>query len=411
MALAEHRARALRLDEQDLLGPFRSQFVIADDTLIYLDGNSLGRLPLATADRLESLVREQWGTGLVRSWEQWIDLPRRAGDLLGEAVLGASPGQVVVSDSTTVNLYKLAAAVLQASRRRAVIIDDENFTSDHYVIEGLCEARGRELRRVPAADIATVVDEDVALVVASHVAFRTGHLLDADTTTSAVHDRGARILWDLSHSAGVVPISLDAWGVDLAVGCTYKHLNGGPGAPAFIYVSTRAQKELSPSVRGWFGHKNRFAMGTAFEPAGDASAWLVGTPPILSLAAAEEGIRLTASAGVDALRRKSLALTGLLIEAADDVLAELGFEILTPREPGGRGSHVSLRHRQAWQVCQALIAEANVVPDFREPDIVRLGVAPLYNRHVEMVDAVERIRRLVTGGQHEKMPAERRAVT
>lgn len=411
MTLADLRQRGVKLDASDALASFRDRFVIDDPGLIYLDGNSLGRLPRATVDRLDHLVREEWGRGLVRNWEDWIDMPQRVGDLLGTALLGAGAGEVVVSDSTTVNLYKLAAAALQATDRSTVLIDDENFTSDHYVVEGLCASTGRRLRRVPAAEIADAVDENVALVVCSHVAFRTGHLVDAATVTKVAHERGARVLWDLSHSAGVVPVALNDWGADVAVGCTYKHLNGGPGAPAFLFVSRAAQQELSPVVRGWFGQRDRFSMAAAFEPADDASAWLVGTPPILSLAAAEEGVRLTVEAGIDRIRAKSTALTGLLIEAADLALCPLGFDTVTPRSPAARGSHVSLRHPLAWQVCQALIAHEGVVPDFREPDIVRLGVAPLYNGYLEMVEAVERIHRVVSTGLHETMPTARRRVT
>ena len=411
MNFADHRARAENLDESDPLGAFRDRFVVQDEDLIYLDGNSLGRLPKATVERLDRLVNVEWAGGLVRSWDEWIDMPQRAGDLLATSLLGAAPGEVVVSDSTTVNLYKLAAAALEATPRGTVLIDDENFTSDHYVIDGLCATSGRRLKRIPAAAIAEDIDDDVALVVCSHVAFRTGDLVDAAALTQAAHAHGARVLWDLSHSVGVVPIALGEWGADLAVGCTYKHLNGGPGAPAFLYVSKRAQCELSPVVRGWFGQRDRFTMTSAFDPAEGANAWLVGTPPILSLAAAEEGIRLAAEAGITAIREKSIALTRTLIESADAALSDLGFEVVTPREPALRGSHVSLRHVQAWQVCQALIAHERVIPDFREPDIVRLGVAPLYNRYVEMVDAVERIHRVVVTGLHESMPAERRSVT
>lgn len=411
MTLSDLRVEAQALDDCDPLAEFRDRFAIADDGLIYLDGNSLGRMPRSTVDRVEVVLREEWGRGLVRSWDHWIDLPQRVGDLLATTVLGAQPGEVVVSDSTTVNLYKLAASALEASDRRVVLIDDENFTSDHYVMQGLCGRLGRELRRVPVAEMAAAIDDHVALVVVSHVAFRTGHLVDAAALTRAAHDRGARIIWDLSHSAGVVPIRLGEWGIDLAVGCTYKHLNGGPGAPAFLYISRAAQRELSPVVQGWFGHRNRFGMGAEFEPADSTAAWLVGTTPILSLAAAEEGIRLVAEAGVDAIREKSTRLTETLIAAADRELDGLGFEIVTPRVPDQRGAHVSLRHPKAWEVCQALIARENVVPDFREPDVVRLGVSPLYSRYIEMVDAVERIRRIVTSGTHETMPSERRAVT
>ena len=411
MNFADHRARAEELDQNDPLGPFRDRFVVQDDGLIYLDGNSLGRLPRATVERLERVVRVEWGGGLVRSWEEWIDMPQRAGDLLAGSLLGALPGEVVVADSTTVNLYKLAAAALEATPRRTVLIDDENFTSDHYVIDGLCATTGHRLQRIPAVEIPGAIDDDVALVVCSHVAFRTGDLVDAAVLTQAAHRRGARVLWDLSHSVGVVPIALDDWGADLAVGCTYKHLNGGPGAPAFLYVSERAQRELSPVVRGWFGQRDRFTMTNTFAPAEGASAWLVGTPPLLSLAAAEEGIRLTAEAGIHAIRAKSVALTQTVIELCDAALSDLGFAVVTPREPALRGSHVALRHAQAWQVCQALITHESVIPDFREPDIVRLGVAPLYNRYVEMVDAVERMHRVVATGIHETMPPERRSVT
>ncbi|MFP5328500.1 MAG: kynureninase [Acidimicrobiia bacterium] len=411
LSLGALRREAEVLDRDDPLARFRDRFVFDDDSLIYLDGNSLGRLPKATVGRLDEIARVEWGSGLVRSWEHWVDIPRRAGDLLAQEILGARPGEVVLSDSTTVNLYKLAATALRHSERTTVIVDDENFTSDHYVMQGLCESLGRRLLRLPAADVVTAVDDDVALVVLSHVAFRTGHLLDGAAVTAAVRERGAQIIWDLSHSAGVVPIDLNGWAADLAVGCTYKHLNGGPGAPAFLYVSEQAQMNLKPVVQGWFGQRDRFAMRDDFEPAADASAWLVGTPPILSMAAAEEGIRVTAEAGVEAIRAKSTSLTTLLIDAADEALAADGFCLATPRDPLGRGSHVALRHPQAWQVCQALIANEGVVPDFREPDIVRLGVSPLANTHAEMVEAAARMQRVMRTGSHLEMPTERRAVT
>lgn len=411
LSLQALRRTAEKLDHDDPLRGFRDRFVTDDDPLIYLDGNSLGRLPKATLGRLDEIARVEWGRGLVRSWEQWVDIPRRAGDVLAESVLGARSGEVVLSDSTTVNLFKLAASALRHSKRTTVIVDDENFTSDHYVMQGLCESLGRRLRRIPAKEVVASLDDDVALVVLSQVAFRTGHLLDGAAVTAAVRERGAQLIWDLSHSAGVVPIALNDWGADLAVGCTYKHLNGGPGAPAFLYVSEQAQRNLEPVVQGWFGQRDRFAMRQDFEPAHDASAWLVGTPPILSMAAAEEGIRLTAEAGVEAIRAKSTSLTSLLIDAADEALAGEGFCLATPRDPSDRGSHLAFRHPQAWQVCQALIATEGVIPDFREPDIVRFGVSPLANNHAEMVAAVERMQRVTRSGSHLDMPTERRAVT
>ena len=374
---------------------------------IYLDGNSLGRLPLATASRLAALV-EEWGDRLVTGWPDWIELPVGVGDLLAEAALGARPGEVLVCDSTTVNLYKLVHAALEARPgRRAILADPDDFPTDRYVLEGIAAARGLELRWQAEPEF----DDDVALVVLSHVSYRSGALADAAAITAAAHAAGALALWDLSHSAGAVPVELAAWGVDLAVGCTYKYLNAGPGSPAYLYVRRDLQDELRSPIQGWFGQRDQFRMGPRYEPAEGIERFLAGTPSILGLVAVEAGAELLAEAGIERVRAKSTALTELLVELHDERLAPLGFELGTPRDPARRGSHVSLRHPDAWRITQALIERARVVPDFRGPDSVRLGVPPLYTRFVDVWDAVDRLAALVLANEHEEYDAALGRVT
>jgi kynureninase len=404
--MALTRADAETLDARDRLAGFRQRFVIDDPRRIYLDGNSLGRLPLATRDRLHALV-DEWGSRLVSGWPDWIDAPARVGDLLAEAVLGARPGEVIVSDSTTVNLYKLCCAALDAYGLRTLVTDRENFPTDRYVLEGLAARRGLELRLVDSpADL-----QPDALHVLSHVAYRSGALEDLAALTARARELGSKIVWDLSHSAGAVEIGLRAAGVELAVGCTYKYLNAGPGAPAFLYVAEEEQARLRSPIWGWFGQADQFAMERPYSPADGVGRFLAGTPPILDLAAVEEGVRLTAEAGVARLREKSVALTELLVALHDERLAELGFSVGSPRDPSARGSHVSLRHAEAWPICRALIERAAVVPDFRGPDSVRLGVAPLYTRFVDVWDAVDRLHGLVERGEQRSFDAAPARVT
>jgi kynureninase len=411
------RERAAALDAADPLAPLREAFVRADPDLIYLDGNSLGRLPHASADRIAQVVREEWGSGLIRSWSDWITLPGRVGDLIGSVLLGAAAGQTVVSDSTTVNLYKLAVAALDARPDRTVIVtDDDNFPTDRYVLEGLAAQRGRELRVVhtdidEGLDLGVLrdaVDGDTALVCLSHVAYRSGALLDMAAVNEIVHGAGALVLWDLCHSAGSVPVRLDATGTDLAVGCTYKYLNGGPGAPAFLYVREELQARLRQPIWGWFGQRDQFAMGPAYEPAPGIERFLTGTSAVLGIVAVEEGVRLLAEAGVDRLRAKGRALTEYVIELAKAWLPEL--RIASPLDPARRGSHVSLRHPDAWRLTQALIAE-NVIPDYRTPDRLRLGPAPISTSFTEVWDGLDRLRRIVSDRTYERFPAEPSRVT
>jgi kynureninase len=407
------RADAEGLDAADPLAAFRERFVIDDPETIYLDGNSLGRLPVATRERLRTLTA-QWGSELVTGWHEWIDVPERVGDLLAEGVLGAKPGEVIACDSTTVNLYKLASAVLD-TRPGAILTDRANFPTDRYVLEGLARSHGRELRIFEAdplngpqaQDVASAAGgAAVALVCLSHVAYRSGALADVERIT---RESPAPVIWDLSHSAGAVAIELGKWGVELAVGCSYKYLNAGPGAPAYLYIAAGRQAELRTPIQGWFGQRDQFEMERAYDPEPGVRGFLAGTPPILGLAAVEEGAKLIAEAGVSELEQKSRRLTALAVELHDDWLAPLGFELGTPRDPARRAGHISLRRADAWPITRGLIERAHVIPDFRGPDSIRLGLPPLYTRFVDVYDALARLRTLVEDGAYTELkPAPRR---
>jgi kynureninase len=398
------REHAVGLDHADPLAEFRGAFVFADER-IYLDGNSLGRLPKRTFERMSGVIATEWGEHLIASWDQgWIDLPVQIGDVLGATMLGAAPGQIVVADSTTVCFYKLASAALDARPGRSEIVTDiHNFPTDRYLLEGLAEARGMEIRWLecdPAAGptpdgVASVLGTNTALVSLSHVAYRSAHIADMAKITALSHDVGALTLWDLSHSGGSVPVQLDTCMADLAVGCTYKYLNGGPGAPAYLYVRAELQKELRQPIWGWLGREQPFAMAAGYRPSPGIRAFLSGTPPILSLAAAQEGIALAAEAGIAAIRQKSVALTELAIELADSFLADYGVGVASPRNPVQRGSHVALAHPEAERLCRELIARG-VVVDFRGPNVIRVGLSALTTRFVDVWDAIATLRGLLT---------------
>jgi kynureninase len=402
---ATERAHAEALDADDPLASVRSRFVIDDPALVYLDGNSLGRLPQATADRVQAVVRQEWGGELVRAWDHWIDLPVRVGDRIGTAFLGVEPGQTVVADSTSVNLYRLAVAALDARPgRRAIVTDRANFPTDRYILEGIAATRDLEIRWLstdpvhgPAPqDVARALDAEVALVSLSHVDYRSGAVADATAITALAHEAGALTLWDLSHAVGAVPIELDAAGVDLAVGCTYKYLNGGPGSPAFLYVRASLQDELRQPIWGWFGQRDQFAMGPRYQPAPGIRAYLVGSPPILGLVAIEAGVDLAAEVGIGAIRTKGMALTELAVELFDAWLAPVGFELGSPRQAARRGSHVSMRRADAARLCAALVMEG-IVPDFRAPDGIRIGMSPLTTRFTDVWDGLARLAGLAAG--------------
>jgi kynureninase len=379
---------ATALDAADPLVSFRDRFVIPDVELVYLDGNSLGRAPLTALERVARVAAEEWAGQLIRGWEHWLDAPLRVGDLLGVPILGAQPGEVAICDSTTVNFYRLASAALAArADRRFIVTDTANFPTDRYVLEGLARDHGREIAWIepdpiegPSVDdVARALEQhsgDVALVTLTHVNYRSAAIADLPAITRLAHDAGALVLWDLSHSAGSVPVDLAEHGVDLAVGCTYKYLNGGPGAPGYLYVRRALQGELRNPIQGWFAQTDQFEMGHAFRPRPGIAAWLTGTPGMLGLAAAEEGIRVVAEAGIEAVRAKGIALTEYAIALHDAWLAPLGFALGSPRDARRRGSHVAIRRDDGREITGRMIA-AGVIPDFRAPDSIRLGLSPL----------------------------------
>jgi kynureninase len=419
MTFSADRSYAETLDASDELTGFRDRFVWADRDLIYLDGNSLGPLPVRTQARIAEVVDQDWGAGLVRSWDKWIQLPRQAGEMVGEHLIGAAAGQVLVCDSVTVNLYKLVSAALDAQPGRDVLItDDDNFPTDRYVLEGIAAQRGCELRLIHTdmddgiseAALADALDDRTALVSLSHVAYRSGALADMERLTRLVHSAGGLALWDLCHSVGAVPVELDASGADLAVGCTYKYLNAGPGAPAVLYVRDELQDRLRQPIWGWFGQRDQFGMGPRYDPAPGIDAFATGTPQIVGTVAVEEGARLLGEAGLARLRTKSTALTSYLVALADEWLAPLGFTVATPRAVDRRGAHVSLRHVDAWQISQALIRD-KVVGDYRTPDRVRLSPAPITTRYTDVWDALDRLRQIAADKSYTDIPAVQSRVT
>ena len=417
------RPYAERLDATDPLASLADEFVVADDALIYLDGNSLGRLPHRTRQRLRAVVEHEWGSGLIRSWSTWVGEPVRVGDRIGAVLLGAGEGQVLVGDNTTVNLYKLAAAAVDEARERdprrtRIVTDSGNFPTDRYVLEGLAAERGMsldlvdlpELDPITASSLTHVLDDRVAVLSLSLVDYRSAAIADLAGIQAAADAIGAHAVWDLSHAVGAIPVELDAAGATLAVGCTYKYVNGGPGAPAFLYVRRDWQDRLRQPVWGWFGQTDQFAMGPGYHPATGIGRFATGTPPMLGVAAVAEGVELLGEAGIAALRAKSVALTGMVIDLHDAWLVPLGFTLASPRDPAVRAGHVSLAHPEAYQACQALI-EGGVVPDFRAPDRLRLGLAPATTSFTQVWDAMDRLRRIVTSGDHLRFPVARAAVT
>jgi kynureninase len=397
------------LDAADPLAGFRDEFVHAEDEpgFVYLDGNSLGRLPLRAVALASEVVERQWGHRLIRSWnEGWFDLPIRLGDRLA-GLVGAGPGEVVLADNTSVCLYKAAVAALGVRPDRTrILTDDLNFPSDVQVLRAAARAAGPEHEVVvvgsdgvhgPLDGLRAALDDRTALVSLSHVAYRSGWSWDLGDVTGMAHDAGALVLWDLSHSVGAVPIDLGAARADLAVGCTYKYLNGGPGSPAFLYVSADLP-ELTNPVAGWYGSDDPFDFDFNADRAAGATRFLTGTPPVLSAALVNPGLDLVLEAGMDRLRAKSIALTERFLALADEYLVERGFEVRSPRDADRRGSHVALAHPEARAVGQALIHEESVVPDHRPPDLLRFGFAPLYIRFADVDEAVARMVRVVDSG-------------
>ena len=398
-------AEASALDAADPLAPLRDEFIGSETSLVYFDGNSLGRPLRRSAERLHRFVHEQWGGRLIRGWdESWMALPFEIGDAVGRAAIGAAPGQTVIGDSTTVLLYKLIRAAFDAQhagddRRVEIIADTDNFPTDRYLVEGIAAERGGRVRWITVDRFSGVSPDALrealsprtAVVVLSHVAYRSGFLADAPELTRLTHDAGALILWDLCHSAGSVAVEADAWDFDLAVGCTYKYLNGGPGSPAFAYVAHRHQDRLAQPIQGWMGAADVFAMGPEYVPGEGMRRFLSGTPPIVGMLALQDTLALLDEVGIDAVRAKSIALTGFAVRLTDELLAPLGVTVASPRDPADRGGHVTLQH-PSMRAVTARLWKGDVIPDYRDPEGLRIGLSPLSTSFAETLSGMVAVR-------------------
>ena len=400
-------------DAADALAPFREQFVLPD-AVIYLDGNSLGALPKRTAQRVAQTVQAEWGNGLIRSWNDagWIDAPQRIGDNIARLV-GAQAGEVIVADSTSVNLFKVLSAALhilaEHKNKTEIVSEQDNFPTDLYMAQGLIAQLGHthHLQLTNYELLLDAITNNTAVVMLTHVNYRTGRMHDMHAITAKAHAHGALVIWDLAHSAGALPVELNACEADFAVGCGYKYLNGGPGAPAFLFVAQRHLARFTQPLSGWMGHAQPFAFDWRFEPAPDITKALVGSPPIVSMTALACGIDLWLEADMQAVRQKSLALSDLFMDLVAQRCAGFDLNLVTPRNHAERGSQVSYTHAQGYAIMQALIA-AGVIGDFRAPDILRFGFTPLYVRFVDVWDAVDRLREILQTGAWQNAAFQKR---
>ena len=416
---------ARSLDEADPLARFRERFLITDPDMCYLDGNSLGRLPKETALAVQKRVVEEWGGELVTGWSHWIDMSQSVGDRIGTVVLGARAGQVLATDTTSINLYRLVlAAIKDRPGRSTIVVDEANFPTDRYILQGIAADLGMRLVTIPNEDpdvaefervtpelLAEYVDDDVALVCVQIINYRSGARQDIPALTEVARSRGAYLLWDASHAAGVLDLQFDAWGVDLAVGCTYKYCNAGPGAPGWLYIADDLQSRLATPIDGWFGQRNQFTMGPTFDRADGIRGFQTGTPPIIGLTAVETSMAIIEEAGIASIESKAGAGTEFMVGLFDEWLAPLGFDLETPRSAAQRGGHVSLAHPEAEQISVALRDFANVIPDFRRPNIVRVAVSPLYTSFEEIFTGFARLRDLVATGRHLAVSSKPGSVT
>lgn len=414
-------AYAQQLDQADPLAHFRERFTITDPNLIYLDGNSLGRMPKAARPLMDELM-DGWTDRLIRLWgDKYFRICQDVGAKVA-GLIGAQPDEVIIAESTSVNLFKLAVAALQTQTGRTQILtDDMNFPSDVYVLEGVRKmlGQGHEIEVVPSEDgihgpvegLISQLSKKSALLTLTHTVFKSAYTYDMDALTTAAHHAGALTLWDLSHSAGSVEINLNGSGADMAIGCTYKYINGGPGAPAFLYVRRDLQEKLQNPITGWMSQQNPFDFGLGYSPVSGIEQFLTGTPTVLSIAPIGVGVDLLLEAGMGNVRAKSVQQTEFLIQLWEEMLQPLGFTLNSPRESGKRGSHVSLGHPEGWRINQCMIKEMKIIPDFRAPDNIRMGIAPLYTTYEDIFTAVERMQRIVEERLYEKYPAEMTTVT
>ena len=408
------RQYALDLDSKDPLAKFREQFVISDPNICYLDGNSLGRLPHATVKAVNDFLTNEWGPELVTGWGHWVDEAQPIGDLIGRSTLGAAPGQVLTCDTTSVNFYQLALAAIHARPgRKTIITDTANFPTDRYILDGIAKQFGLNLvlidnenpaiaehERITEEILEKYMSEDVALVTLEVIQYRSGARNDIKTLTDLVRSYGAFLLWDASHAVGAIEMDFDANGVDIAVGCTYKYGNSGPGSPAWLYVNKKVQAELQVPIQGWFSQEEQFEMGPVFEKAKSIRGFQIASPSLIGLRCVKSGFTMIEEAGIHRIAEKAAIGTEMMIKLYDEWLADLGFSLLTSRNPSERGGHISLGHPDAANICVALRKFADVIPDYRTPNSIRLAIAPLPTSYVEVWDGFERIRDLVAAGKH-----------
>ena len=404
------RSTAQALDAKDPLSKYRDEFMIADPSLCYLDGNSLGRMPNATVGVVENYLRGEWATKLVSGWTDWIDEAQSVGDLIGRASLGAAVGQMLCVDTTSVNFYQLCSAAVDArSDRKTVITDTANFPTDRYILEGICKQRGLKLIVIDDDDgeefispemLAAVLNDDVALVSLSVIQYRSGVLHDVAKLTQLARDAGALFVWDASHAVGVVPMQYDRDKVDLAVGCTYKYGNSGPGSPAWLYVSHRVQSELNVPIQGWFAQDDQFAMGQGFDRTTGMRGFQIASPSIIGMRCVTTAFEMIERAGLSAIAQKAAQGTELMLALHDAWLQPLGFSVVTPRDSKRRGGHISVRHPDSQKISEAMRIFGNVIGDFRQPDCIRLAISPLPTSYVEVFDGFERIRDVVAAKKY-----------
>ena len=424
------QAQVQELDRKDPLNKYISEFVKSDPTLCYLDGNSLGRLPKQTIENINDFLTNEWGKELVNGWTHWIDEAQRVGDLVGEAALGAKNGQVLVTDTTSINFYRACKAAISARPgRKTIIIDEANFPTDRYILQGIAEELNLKLvtiqndirsesgkyngsdELITGSELEKYLNEDVALVTLSVIQYRSGALNDVKELTKLIHNNGSLVVWDASHAIGVVDLQFDRDDVDLAIGCTYKYGNSGPGAPAWIYINQRLQNELSMPIQGWFAQKDQFVMGSEFEKAEGMRGFQIASPSILGIRCVKTSFEMIKAASLRTISEKAAIGTSLMIEMFDELLAPLGFELTTPRDSNKRGGHISIHHIDAEKIARGLRIDKNVIPDYRVPNCIRLAISPLTNSYEEIWEGFIRISDYVKSGDYQLLGEAKSSVT